>query len=137
MANRATVRPMPDDSRRSVIADESMSEDGSATVYPRMIRWVVFDGMATGSGTTLVAAKQAGRRAIGIEKSERYCEIAARRIENVTVSMFSGHDHQRHRRVQRPTSRRVRRDKRLERVVRRREMCGLHRDRNGHLRSRA
>lgn len=45
-----------------------------------------------GSGTTLVAAKQAGRRAIGIEKSERYCEIAARRIENVTVSMFSGHD---------------------------------------------
>jgi site-specific DNA-methyltransferase (adenine-specific) len=81
------------DAGRVVIGRDTKPDHPSPKPYEAM-RWlvsslpgnVILDPFM-GSGTTLRAAKDLGRRAIGIELEERYCEIAAKRMAQTVLPL--------------------------------------------------
>lgn len=87
--------------RDSVDIPISVQADAAGHPCPKPIRlwrWLteqfsdvddlIFDPFM-GSGTTLRAAKDLGRRAIGVEIEERYCEIAAKRLAQEVLDLWA------------------------------------------------
>lgn len=77
----------------SMKAEERQRKHPNQKPLPLM-RWCINrmgDGVILdpfmGSGTTLRAAKDLGRKSIGIEIEEKYCEIAAKRLEQEVLNL--------------------------------------------------
>ncbi len=75
----------------SLVDNSSCNVNGHPCPKPvKVWRWLLKRGASRpndrvldpflGSGTTLLVAKELGHEAVGIEQSERYCEISAKRL---------------------------------------------------------
>jgi len=92
-AEGISVYVQDSDIKRFVVGTEAKMDHPSPKPY-NVMKWLVsrLAGKTIldpfmGSGTTLRAAKDLGRKAIGIEIEERYCEIAAKRLSQEVFTL--------------------------------------------------
>lgn len=87
--------PKPTAYRRDVYAVGPWGTNGHPNAKPLWVVRHLAQELSTatildpfmGSGTTLRAAKDLGRKAIGIEIEERYCEIAVKRLQQAVLPL--------------------------------------------------
>lgn len=94
----ARVYRQASDAQRVVVGRDDKPDHPSPKPLGVM-RWLVerlsFEGDLiidpfAGSGSTLIAARELGRRVIGVEIEERYCELVARRLDQGILIVGNG-----------------------------------------------
>ena len=95
LRTRQGARP---DSFSGVYPNDANKYDHPCAKPIRMWKWLVERASLQGelildpflgSGTTAQAALETGRRCIGIELSERFCEVAVKRLQQSVLPMFT------------------------------------------------
>lgn len=77
--------------RTSVVGDKEHIAEKPLELMRWLVRLAPEGGVVldpfVGSGTTLLAAKESGRRAIGIEVEPKYCELAVKRLRQEVLPL--------------------------------------------------
>jgi hypothetical protein len=95
-----TVYDVPSITAGCVSTGERLTQDGGKALHPTQKPLALISQLLdlapasvvdpyAGTGTTLLACKRRGIRCVGVELSERYCELAANRLRSTPLPLFT------------------------------------------------